>query len=80
MDQSFMPPHPFENLRILKYTPRSIHQIKGEASHGTMAQISAIREQEKMRADPRFPFMQTMQRFKKLKEILKGPPYLPIFS
>lgn len=68
------------DLRLLRYTPQQIHAIKGETSHGTIAQISAIREQEKFRADPRFPLMRAMKRIKRYKEIFAGLPYKPIFS
>lgn len=65
--------------RLLVYVARSIHQIKGEVSHQILALISEIREQEKFRADPRFPLFQTMKRIKRYKEIFAGPRYLPIF-
>lgn len=70
----------FENLSILKYTSRVIHQIKGESSHNAIAQMSAIQEQEKLRADPRFPLFQAMQRHKRYKAIFDGAPYQPMFS
>jgi len=69
-----------ENLRMIRYTPRTIHQFMGETSHDTIAQMSAIKEQEKFRADPRFPFYQATERFKRLKKIVTGQPYQPMFS
>lgn len=67
-------------VTMLKYRPRQIHQIMGEVSHHILAHISEIREQEKFRADLRFPLFQIMQRRKRYAAIFKGPPYLPIFA
>ncbi len=68
------------NLKVIKYVPREIHAIKGESSFATMAQMSAIREQEKFRADPRFPIFQMRQRYARLQEIFKGPAGKPLFE
>lgn len=66
--------------RLLVYVARTIHQIKGQVSYHILAHISEIREQEKFRADPRFPLFQIVQRHKRYAAIFKGPPYLPIFA
>lgn len=68
------------NLRTLIYTPRVIHQIMGESSHNTMAHHSAIVEQEKFRADPRFSLFEAMKRNKRYQDIFNGIPYRPIFG
>jgi hypothetical protein len=65
---------------ILGYVPREIHALKGTTSHPTIALMAAVREQEKFRADPRFPLMQAVQRQKRYQAIFNGPPYQPIFS
>lgn len=68
------------NLKVLNYTPREIHAIKGHSSHPTMALISSIKEQEKFRADPRFPIMQMNRRQQRYAAIFSGPAGQPIFS
>ena len=68
------------NLRLLKYRPREIHAIMGNASHSVIAHIASIKEQEKLRTDPRFPLYQAMQRHKRYKAVFAGKPYGPIFS
>jgi len=65
---------------ILRYVPREIHAVMGTVSHAVMAQISAIREQEKFRADPRFPLMQAIERQKRYHAIFRGKPYQPMFA
>ena len=67
-----------ENLKPLttiKYTYRMIHQIMGESSHNVIAQHAAIVEQERFRADPRFPLFMAMQRNKRYQAIFNGTPY-----
>jgi len=73
--------HPsIDNLRVLKYTPRVIHQIMGEVSHPIVAHMAEIRTQEELRADPRFPLAMAMKRHKRYQDIFRGRPYLPIFG
>ena len=73
--------HPaISNLRIISYMPRLLHLLMGTTSHGTMAHMASIIEQEKLRADPRFPLMQMVQRNKRYKAIFDGTPYQDIFA
>jgi hypothetical protein len=67
------------DLRVLKYVPRVIHEIKGETSHNIMAHMALILRQEVFRADIRFPHFQRMERFKRMKKIMASTPYQPIF-
>jgi hypothetical protein len=68
------------NLKVLRYRPREIHAIMGQASHTLMAHIASIKEQEKFRADPRFPIFQMTQRAKRYRAIFAGPAGKPIFG
>ncbi len=68
------------NISQIRYTPRLIHLLMSTASHGVMVIMGEIREQEKLRADPRFPLMQTMQRHKRYQAIFSGPTGKPIFA
>lgn len=67
------------DVSVLRYTPREIHRIKGQSSHGTIAVMAQVVHQEKFRADVRFPLFQIMERVKRYKAIFAGPPYQPIF-
>ena len=64
----------------IDYTPREIHAVKGQSSHGTIAIMAEVVTQEKLRADPRFPIYQMVERKKRYDAIFRGKPYLPIFS
>jgi hypothetical protein len=68
------------NFGLIEYVPRLIHNLMGETSHPVIAQIAQIREQEKLRADPRFPLFQMMERNKRYQKIFNGPGYGPIFK
>lgn len=68
------------NLSNIRYMPREIHILKAQTSHNVIAHVASIREQEKFRADPRFPLFQIVQSVKRYKEIFAGRPYLPIFG
>lgn len=65
---------------IIIYKPRAIHDIKGQSSHAVLVRMREIQHQEKLRADPRFPLMQFVERTKRYKAIFTQPPYQPIFS
>ena len=68
------------NLRVLRYRGREMHALMGQTSHPVIAQMASIREQEKFRADPRFPLFQVMQRHRRYTAIFKGPTGRAIFS
>ena len=68
------------DLTLIKYVPREIHAVKGTSSHSTMAHMASVIEQEKFRSDPRFPLFQLTQRRKRLRAIINGAPYGPIFA
>lgn len=68
------------DLSVLQYTPRDIHQLKGQSSHGSIAIVNQVVHQEKFRADVRFPLFQIMQSVKRYKAIFAGTPYKEIFA
>lgn len=70
----------FAKFSFIDYVPRMIHAIKGTTSHPVIGRMAEIREQEKFRADPRFPIYQMVERGKRYAAIFKGIPYKPIFS
>lgn len=70
----------FAEFPFIDYVPRMIHAIKGTTSHSVIGLMAQIKEQEKFRADPRFPIYQMVERGKRYAAIFKGIPYKPIFS
>ncbi len=68
------------DIGVLDYTPREIHALKGQSSHGTISIVNQVVAQEKLRSDPRFPMFQIVERVKRYKAIFSGKPYQPIFA